>query len=53
VFPGLSPQENEKTAEECCGGTLTRDKLMELGAYTSKIHTRPLYWCAFAADAHV
>ena len=59
VFPGLSPQENDRTVEEYCGVTLTGDKLIEVGAFSSIIHTRPLYWCArkmieaFAADANV
>jgi hypothetical protein len=39
--------------------TLTGDKLIELEAFSSTVHTRPLYWCtrkmieAFAADPDV
>jgi hypothetical protein len=45
--------------EHYCKATLSGDMLIELGAFSSTVHTRPLYWCtrkmieAFAADADV
>lgn len=59
VFPGLSPAENEQAIEDYCNASLSGDKLIELEAFSSTVHTRPLYWCtrkmilAFAADADV
>ena len=59
VFPGLSPQENERAIEDYCNATLSGDRLIELEAFSSTVHTRPLYWCtrkmieAFAADPDV
>ena len=59
VFSGLSPQENEQAMEHYCKATLSGDMLIELEAFSSTVHTRPLYWCtrkmieAFAADADV
>lgn len=59
VFPGLSPQENDRAIEDYCNVTLSGDVLIELEAFCSTVHTRPLYWCArkmieaFAADAGV
>jgi hypothetical protein len=59
VFPGQSPQENEQATEQYCNATLSGDRLIELEAFSSTVHTRPLYWCtrkmieAFAADPDV
>jgi hypothetical protein len=59
VFPGLSPKENEQAMEQYCNATLSGDRFIELEAFSSTVHTRPLYWCtrkmieAFAADAGV
>jgi hypothetical protein len=59
VFPGMSAQENEQAIEQYCDATLGGDVLIELEAFSSTVHTRPLYWCtrkmieAFAADADV
>ena len=60
VFPGLhSQEENEKAVSEYCTSNLSGDVLIKLGAFSSTIHTRPLYWCtrkmieAFAADIDV
>ena len=60
AFPGLaSPQENEMTVAEYCAVTPSGDILIELEAFSAKVHTRPLYWCtrkmieSFAADEKV
>ena len=45
VFPGLTPVENEKSIEDYCNAALTGDTLIQLEAFSSTIHTRPLYWC--------
>ena len=59
VFPGLSPKENEQAIEDYCQATLRGEVLIELEAFSSTVHARPLYWCtrkmieAFAADTDV
>ena len=43
VFPGLSSaQENEKAVEDYCAATLSGETLIELEAFSSTVHTRPL-----------
>jgi hypothetical protein len=55
----MSPQENDKAMQDYCHVALSGDLLMELEAFCSTVHTRPLYWCtrkmieAFAADTSV
>ena len=46
VFPGLSPEENERRIAESCTAPLAHDTLIELGAFASTVHTLPLYLCA-------
>jgi hypothetical protein len=61
VFPGLASwQENEKAIAELCDlNSYAGQNLLEMGAASSIVHTRPLYWCtrkmieAFAADLGV
>jgi hypothetical protein len=57
VFPGGSPEENERQIAERCTAPLAGDMLIQLGAFTSIVHTLTLYLCArrmvenLAADA--
>lgn len=60
VFPGHpSMEENEKAVAEYCTSSLSGDALIKLGALSSTVYTRPLYWCtrrmieAFAKDVDV
>jgi hypothetical protein len=46
VFPGLSPEENERRIADLCGMPLCGDVLIELEAFTSKVHSDTLYRCA-------
>jgi hypothetical protein len=46
VFPGLSPEENERRIVESCGTPLAGEVLIKLGALASMVYTLPLYLCA-------
>lgn len=46
VFPGRSPEDNERRIAESCAGPLAHDTLIKMGAFTSMVYTLPLYLCA-------
>ncbi len=60
IFPGRKTfEENEADIVELCNKASTKSTLLEMRAESSKLYTRPLYWCArkmieeFAADPAV
>ena len=60
TFPGRETfEENESAIVELCHVTSLRSTLIEMPAESSRLYTRPLYWCArrmieaFAADPAV
>jgi hypothetical protein len=47
IFPGLAtPHDNEATIADYTNAKLSGDVLLEMEAFQSVVHSRPLYWCA-------
>ena len=53
VFPGLSPEENERRVADSCDALLTGEMLMKLEAFASMVYTLPLYLCARRMVEHM
>src|SRR5262245_15655010 len=53
VFPGLSPEDNERGIAERCIAPLAGDMLIKMGAFASIVYTLPLYLCARRMVEHM